>query len=294
MSKNESSFADKISEDTIIPKSTMVSERAKSDSLVSNHLTSVQPNILLRTSVFAPVGRRFSGNYKELDLSEDFRSLELCRKEGYDTVVIKGGHLNIETDFKVWCGVVFAFSKFGEKTNTITLKFGEFAKYCGYAPKRFDQNLRKQIGDSLGRIKSQTLSFKRKGQAKGVHTGLLFKAEYDEIGDKVVLMADESLWDLYSMDYQVLASMKVLAILPRAEVAQCLYLYLLSLPQNPVPVSFERLRERLQLRANTKEANRRIKTGLQKLESIGLLKGSIVYKNREAYYIIENRVKSLK
>lgn len=294
MSKNESSFADEISEGTIIPRSTMISERSKSDSLVSNHLTSVQSNILLRTGVFAPVGRRFSGKYKVLDLSEDFRSLELCRKEGYDTVVIKGVRLNIETDFKVWCGVVLSFNKFGEKTNKITLKFGEFAKYCGYASKRFDHNLRKQIGDSLGRIRSQTLSFELKGQVKGVHTGLLYKAEYDEFADKVVLMADESLWDLYSMNYQVLDSMKVLARLPRAEVAQCLYLYLLSLPQNPVPVSFGRLRERLQLQATTKEANRRIKEGLQKLESIGLLKGSIVYKNREAYYIIEDRIKSLK
>lgn len=294
MSKNESSFADEISEGTIIPRSTMVSERSKSDSLVSNHLTSVQSNILLRTGVFAPVGRRFSGKYKVLDLSEDFRSLELCRKEGYDTVVIKGVRLNIETDFKVWCGVVLSFNKFGVKTNKITLKFGEFAKYCGYASKRFDHNLRKQIGDSLGRIRSQTLSFELKGQVKGVHTGLLYKAEYDEFADKVVLMADESLWDLYSMNYQVLDSMKVLARLPRAEVAQCLYLYLLSLPQNPVPVSFGRLRERLQLQATTKEANRRIKEGLQKLESIGLLKGSIVYKNREAYYIIEDRIKSLK
>lgn len=283
-----------VSEGTVFPLSELVSDAGKAVTLTSNQHTSVQPNVLLRTGVFVPIGRRSSGNSNELDLSDDFRSLDLCQKEGYDSVVVKGERLSVETDFKVWSGLTLAFSTYGAKSNTITLKFSEFAKLCGYPTKRFDQNLRKQIGDSLGRIRSQTLSFKRKNQAKGVHTGLLLKAEYDELADKVILTADESLWDLYAMDYQVLVSMKVLAKLPRAEVAQCLYLYFLSLPQNPAPVSFKRIRERLQLRTTLKEANRRIKAGIKKLESIGFLTGQLVDKDRETFYIIESRRKSLK
>ncbi|MFA0012039.1 RepB family plasmid replication initiator protein [Vibrio parahaemolyticus] len=261
--------------------------------LTCNTSTSVQPNVLLRTGVFTPVGRRNATKYVEMDLSEDLRSLELCQKEGYDRVSVRGDKLNVETDFKVWCGIVLAFSTYGAKSNKITLKFSEFAKFCSYPSRRFDKNLRRQIGESLGRIQSQSLSFVRKGAAKGVHTGLLLKAEYDEFEDTVALMADENLWDLYRLDYQVLVSIKVLDKLPRAEVAQCLYLYFVALPERPVPVSFERLRERLQLSTSVKEANRKIKNGLQKLESIGFLSGSVVRKDGESYYIVSTRNKKL-
>ncbi|MGL4446176.1 MAG: RepB family plasmid replication initiator protein, partial [Shewanella sp.] len=118
------------------------------------------------------------------------------------------------------------------------------------------------------------MSFRRKNTEKAVHTGMLLRAMYDGEADIVELMADETLWDLYRLDYQVLVSLRVLEKLPRAEVAQCLYLYFTSLPENPHPVSFERLRERLRLETSKKEANRKIKTGIQKLESIGYLSGS--------------------
>ncbi|MDE1486983.1 protein RepA [Xenorhabdus bovienii] len=261
--------------------------------LSCNTTTSVQPNVLLRTGVFTPIGRRNSTKYVEMDLSEDLRSLELCQKEGYDRVSVRGDKLNVETDFKVWCGIVLAFSTYGEKSNKITLKFSEFAKFCAYPSRRFDKNLRRQIGESLGRIQSQSLSFLRKGATKGVHTGLLLRAEYDEFEDIVALMADENLWDLYRLDYQVLVSLKVLDKLPRAEVAQCLYLYFVALPERPIPVSFERLRERLQLNTSVKEANRKIKIGIQKLESIGFLSGNFVRKDGETYYIVDTRNKKL-
>lgn len=261
--------------------------------LTCTNTTSVQPNVLLRTGVFTPVGRRNAPKYVDMDLSDELRSLELCQKEGYDKVSVRGDKLNVETDFKVWCGIVLAFSTYGEKSNKITMKFSEFAKFCSYPSRRFDKNLRRQIGESLGRIQSQSLSFVRKGAAKGVHTGLLLKAEYDELADQVSLMADENLWDLYRLDYQVLVSIKVLDKLPRAEVAQCLYLYFVALPERPVPVSFERLRERLQLNTSVKEANRKIKNGLKKLEEIGFLSGSTVKKGGENYYIVSMRNKKL-
>lgn len=262
--------------------------------LICNSSKTVQPNILLRTGVFTPIGRRTKANYVNMDLSDELRNLELCQQEGYDEVSIKGVKLNVETDFKIWCGIVLSFSKLGGASNKITLKFSQFATYCGYPSKRFDRNLRRQIGESLGRIQSQSLSFQRKDTVKGVHTGLLSKAIFDEIEDIVILVADESLWDLYQLDYQVLVSIKILNQLPRAEVAQCLYLYFVSLPENPFPISFERLKTRLQLRTTNKEANRLIKKGIQKLENIGFVTGQFIKKNDENYYLIDNRYNKIK
>ena len=262
--------------------------------LTISSATSVQPNVLLRTGVFTPVGRRTNASdVKAQDLSNDLVNLDICQKEGYDLVTVRGQRLNIETDFKVWCGIFQTFTKSGYSPNTVKLSFSEFAKYCGYPSRRFDKNLRKQIGDSLGRIQSQSLSFRRKNTEKAVHTGMLLRAMYDGDADLVELMADETLWDLYRLDYQVLVSLRVLEKLPRAEVAQCLYLYFTSLPENPHPVSFERLRERLRLETSKKEANRKIKIGIQKLESIGYLSGSFAVKNGEQYYLIDQRYKKL-
>ncbi|WP_190321927.1 replication protein RepA [Candidatus Enterovibrio altilux] len=262
--------------------------------LVCNSSKTIQPNILLRTGVFTPIGRRSKANYVSIDLSNEFRNLELCQQEGYDDVSIKGVKLSVETDFKIWCGIILSFSELGGLSNKITLKFSQFAAYCGYPSKRFDKNLRRQIGDSLGRIQSQSLSFQRKNAVKGVHTGLLAKAVFDEVEDIVILVADESLWDLYQLDYQVLVSIKVLKQLPRAEVAQCLYLYFVSLPEKPYPISFERLKIRLQLRTTNKEANRLITKGIQKLENIGFMIGQFIKKNGKNYYLIEKRYSKLK
>tara|TARA_R110000868_G_scaffold411403_1_gene703735 strand:- start:712 stop:1644 length:933 start_codon:yes stop_codon:yes gene_type:complete len=291
--KKEVGYMEKL--DKPLPSTNTASLYSDSKHLLTvNSSTSVQPNVLLRTGVFTPVGRRTNiSDVKSQDLSQDLVSLDLCQKEGYDSVTVKGQRLNIETDFKVWCGIVLVFSKFGYSSNTVKLSFAEFAKSCGYPSRRFDKNLRRQIGESLERIQSQSLSFRRKNTEKAVHTGMLLRAMYDGDADLVELMADETLWDLYRVDYQVLVSLRVLEKLPRAEVAQCLYLYFTSLPNNPHPVSFERLRDRLRLETTKKEANRKIKAGINKLESIGYLSGYFTAKNGEQYYIIDQRHKKL-
>ena len=262
--------------------------------LVITSATSVQPNVMLRTGVFTPVGRTTDATeVKTLDLSADLISLDLCQTEGYDHVQMRGPRLNIETDFRVWCGIVFVFATQGYSANTVKLPFSEFARKCGYPSRRFDANLRRQIGDSLARIQGQKMSFRRKSAEKAVHTGMLLRAMYDGEEDVVELMADETLWDLYRLDHQVLVSLQILKMLPRAEVAQTLYLFFSSLPNNPVPVSFERLRERVRLETSDKEANRKIKQGIMKLQAIGYLSGSFLTKNRQQYYIVHGRVKQL-
>lgn len=282
----------------LIPASTLTESCVQ---LVCNERNSVQPNILLRAPVFTPAGRPPSKDFKleeeTLDVSDCLNDLELCKTEGYDQITIKGPKLNIETDFKVWCGIIFSLTKYGKDGNKIVLSFTEFAKLCGYPAKRFDKNLRIQIGNSLNRIQNQKLRFLRKGsgEAKGVATGLLLRAEYDADPkvDKIELIADESLWDLYKFDYQILVSLEVLSLLPRSEVAQSLYLYFLSLPLKPHPISFTRLRERLQLNTSDYEANRRINLALKKLRKIRFLDYSVLTKNRERYVLLEGRSNKL-
>lgn len=283
----------------LIPASTLT---ASSVQLVCNDRNSVQPNILLRAPVFTPAGRPPSeknskSEEETLDVSHCLIDLELCKTEGYDKITIQGPKLNIETDFKVWCGIIFSFTKYGKDGNKIVLSFTEFAKLCGYPAKRFDKNLRFQISNSLDRIQEQKLRFLRKSSEnpKGVSTGLVLRSEYDGDPkvDKVELLADETLWDLYRFDYQILVSLEVLSLLPRSEVAQTLYLYFLSLPLNPHPISFTRLRERLQLNTSDYEANRRISLALQKLRKIRFLDYSILTKNRERYVLLEVRSNKL-
>ena len=263
------------------------------DGMYISNEGSVQPNVLLRTAVFTPVAKSKINKCTSQDLTNELRTLEVCKKEGYDLVVLQGEKLNIETDFKVWCGVVLAFSKYGLNDNKITLKFTEFSKMCGFPTKRIDKPLRTRISLSLKRIQSQQLTLKCKDETKASYTGLLHKAFFDSSIDQVVLIADETLWDLYRIDRQVLISLKVLGKLPRAEIAQCLYLFFISLPQKPHPVSFKRLRERLCLSTSTKEANRSIKLGIEKLEGIGFISGSFVRKDSETYYLIDKRCKKL-
>lgn len=272
----------------------LINESAEPQLSCSTAMT-VQPNVLLRTGVFTPVGRTKAETSIHKDLTEELRHLEICHKEGYDRVLISGSKLNVETDFRVWCGIILAFSHYGQHSNEIELSFAEFARMCGYPARRFDAKLRRQIDSSLARIRGVNLSFQRRGQVKSTHSGLLYKAKLDENTDTVVLLADPDIWDLYTLDFKVLVSMKVLSELPRAEVAQCLYLYFLSLPADPHPISFTRMRERLQLSTPDKEANRRIKLGIEKLEDVGFVTGFYTHKegSRETYYKITSRDKRL-
>jgi len=259
--------------------------------LIPTQHTSVQPCVLLRTSIFSPRSKRKV--LESVDLSEALHDLSLVKTEGYDEIKSIGPALNVVTDWKIWCGVILAFSKLGFDTDTISMKFTDFARQCNYPSKRMDRKLRDLIVGALERIQNTNLTFKRKNGEKAVHTSLLLRAAYDVENDTIELMADKSLHDLFAFDYTVLVSLKVIDLLPRNEVAQALYLYLVALPNNPVPISFERFRERLDSPMEVKEVNRMIRKALTLLESIGFIKGSILKKGREAYYVVHRRNKKL-
>lgn len=140
---------------------------------------------------------------------------------------------------------------------------------CRFESKRFDSRLRKSISEALTRIRGKTITFTRsdsEGLQKVSVTGLLKTGELDFANDQVELEADQRLWELYQTDYTVLLRHKPINALTRKEAAQALYTFIESLPTNPVPISFKRIRDRLSLLSPVKEQNRIIKLALKQLQ----------------------------
>lgn len=266
---------------------------AISKDLFISETQTVQPNLLLRTPLFSPAVKN-KGSSHEVDYTDAFRELSIFKKEGYDSVSIEGKPLNIATDFKVWCGIAFAFAKYGFDTNEVELSFVEFVKLCGFNSRNCNSVMRSRIESSLDRLQSQQIKFKKKGATKGMVTSLVLKASFDSETDRVKLLGDSELWEVYRVDHQILVSLMVLSKLPRSESAQGIYLFLVGLPENPIPVTLQRLRERLALNMSVKESNRSIKAAISKLESIGYLCGEWVRFNGDAAYRISKRDKQLK
>ncbi|EJG1355502.1 hypothetical protein IB299_22535 [Vibrio parahaemolyticus] len=267
-----------------------------SDNLSISNSHSIQPNILIRTPLFVPIARNSNKDVSTLtkhDVSSEFRGISLYQREGYEYASIKGEKLNVRTDFRVWCGVIFAFSKYGYNTDCITMKLSEFTKFCGFSTQMLNAAFRKRIQESLERIQSQTVSMSTRDGKKATATSLLKKFIYDTDRDEILLEGDPELWELYRIDRQILISMKTLSKIPRAETAQCLYLFLASLPNDPIPVTMSRIRERLSLNMSNKEANRSIKNAIKTLEKIGYLEGKETEWNGEWAYQITDRNRAL-
>lgn len=264
--------------------------------LTVSNLATVQPVALMRLNVFVPNSRASKVDAGGIDATAELMKLEYARKEGYDNIRITGERLNMSVDFKVWVGIIHAFSKYGLQSNLIRLPFTEFAKMCRFESKRIDRRLRDSVAISLSKLRGKTIMFTKSGNdgvKKGASTGLLKTAEFDFDNDWVELEADSRLWELYQADYTVLLRHKPMVALPRKEVAQAIYTYVESLPQNPAPISFPRLRERLSLLSPIKEQNRVIKQALEQLQAIGYLQYSITKKDGEHYAIIHSRTPTL-
>ncbi|ENQ1546141.1 RepB family plasmid replication initiator protein [Salmonella enterica] len=262
--------------------------------LTVNSNNTVQPVALMRLGVFVPLNVNSRYRTCNLDATAELSKLEIAQSEGYDNIQITGPALSMDTDFKVWIGVILALSKYGLSTNKITLKFTEFARMCGYDSKRLDKTRRNVIDQSLFRLRSKGISFRRRDSSKAYHTGLLKAGGWDSKQDIVELEADEKLWELYAIDYRVLLQLHAIKALPRKEAAQALYTFIESLPRNPAPLSFERLRERLMMTSAIGEQNRIIKSALSQLQKIGYLDCSITKKGGENFVIIHKRTPKLK
>jgi hypothetical protein len=276
----------------------MIEEGAPLTTVKHGSLSTVHPNIILRTQVFTPIARNpqtKSPLGRTADVSDAMRELSFAKNEGYDKVVIYGAKLDIETDFRVWGGIALAFEKMGFQASGTVLSFKEFAALCGFPSRHINTALRERIDRSLNRIMSQVISFGRDGGQVTSKTHLLQRADYNIGSDWVRLVPDPNLWELYRIDHNILLSMELQESLRRKEVAQCLYMFIAALPKSPAPISFTRLRERVSLAASkTAEANRSITNALAELKKIGYLDYEIVTRNRERYVLIHERKKPSK
>lgn len=272
-----------------------IPEQDSGNKLKVTSLSSVQPAVLTKLGVFVPA--RIKGMMAEpIDASDDLTKLSFATSEGYTNVEITGPKLNMTTDFKIWMGIILSFSRSPQALtgNKIRLSFTEFARNCDYSNKRFDSRLRKEVRDSLVRIRSKTVTFTKAGAKKVYTTGLLKTMEFDIEANTIILEADEKLWELYRDDTIILLRKKALLALKRKEAAQVLYTFIESLPANPIPLSFERLRKRLALQSSISEQNRIIRKNLAALEEVGYLKFYYLKDGRDTKIKITHRDPHLK
>ncbi|WP_251991173.1 RepB family plasmid replication initiator protein [Escherichia coli] len=105
----------------------------------------IQPKILLRLRVFVPTlkstdkgGRK---NHR-IDATEPLSRLSIVEGEGYSQIQIYGPRLDMDSDFKSWCGIVYALSSRPlDSEGQLVLNFPEFAKFCGLTPSALINNL---------------------------------------------------------------------------------------------------------------------------------------------------------
>lgn len=260
------------------------SETQRKLSVTTN--ASVQPAVLMRLGVFVPTKKK-GVEAEPINAGSSLSQLKFAALEGYTDIVITGPRLNLSTDFKVWMGIIHAFSRSPDALsgNRITLKFTDFAKYCQYPTKRIDSRLRDDIRDSLTRIRAKTITFSKPGSTKVTITGLLQKIDFNADMNLIILEADERLWELYSEDNLTLLRKQPLTALPRKEAAQAIYTYIASLPAQPIPLSFKRLRERLMLPSRVSEQNRTIRNALSDLRKIGYLDYDIYQDDRKEFFV---------
>lgn len=259
-------------------------------STIPHHKQStVHPNLILRTPIFTPVGRTATVKGRTADLSSAMREISFARTEGYEEVKIFGSKLSIDTDFKIWTGIVRAFDTYGFQPRGLDMPFSEFAKFCGYPSSAQSSVLKARVDASLTRIMSQVITFSSGNRAHKTH--LLQSATYDIDANRIVLVPDERLWELYRIDHEILLSLDTQAALQRRETAQCLYMFIHALPSNPVPLSFSRIRSRLCLTGSEAEVNRSIVNGLTELKKIGYLDYALTPggKGKDRCVIIKNR-----
>lgn len=251
--------------------------------LLPNSKQSIQPKSLLRLGVFVPTVKDGSDPMKRghsIDATQELCRLSTLAGEGYESISIYGPRLDMDTDFKVWLGIVDALThNYLDKNGTVRLNFAEFAVSCGITTKRVDSKLKKRFGEALTRIQRTSFQFVKPSSVEGkkirIDMSLVTTSYYDEGTDEVIIRPNPDLNTLYQSDGKTRLYLKVLKTLARKESAQALYLYLVELPDNFYKIGFDRLRERLQLTSHKGAQNATIKKALEQLEEVGFLKYSI-------------------
>ena len=260
-------------------------------SLDINKSSTVQPVPLMRLGLFVPTLKstsRSKTNRKSVtDATEELVQLSIAKSEGYNDVKITGSRLDMDTDFKVWLGIVRSMAEHGVKNSALKLTFVEFMKMCGFDSRRSNQKMRDRISNSLFKLASVTLKFQN--ETKGWVTHLVKSASYDVVENIVEIEAEPKLFELYDMDRRVLLRLKAIDALPRKESAQALYTFIESLPQNPAPISMKRLRDRLNLTSSIYTQNHTVRKAMEQLKEIGYLDYTEIKRGNAVYFVVHHR-----
>ena len=123
--------------------------------LSSTSETSVQTVPLMRLGVFVPTLKstnkaiaKKSNVGSNINASDDLRHLELAKSEGFERITISGPRLDMDTDFKVWTGIISVLTDNELESNedgTISIRFTEFAMRCGFSRGRLKAEFREKI-----------------------------------------------------------------------------------------------------------------------------------------------------
>ncbi|WNK56304.1 MULTISPECIES: RepB family plasmid replication initiator protein [Pantoea] len=243
----------------------------------------IQPKVLLRLGVFVPTLKSTDkGGRKShsIDATESLSRLSIVEGEGYNQIQIYGPRLDMDTDFKVWVGIIYALSnKKLDNDDQLELNFADFAKYCGFETKRIDRQLKDRFDASLTRIARTNISFVKSVPGTDdritINMHLVESTYYDSHSGKIIIKPNSKLNTLYRVDGKTRLYLKALQKLSRKESAQALYLYLAELPPTFYRIGFDRLRERLQLTSHLGNQNATVKKALQQLKDIGFLEYSV-------------------
>ncbi|HDS8174071.1 TPA: RepB family plasmid replication initiator protein [Klebsiella pneumoniae subsp. pneumoniae] len=275
--------------------------------LSSTSETSVQTVPLMRLGVFVPALKstnkaiaKKSNVGSNINASDDLRHLELAKSEGFERITISGPRLDMDTDFKVWTGIISVLTDNELESNedgTISIRFTEFAMRCGFSRGRLKAEFREKIKDSLRKLMSNVVEFsKDRGTNIEVtkFVQLIGESTVDIGNDKVILTPSKTLKDLYVGEYKILLKLRALKALARKESAQALYTFIEALPPNPIPVSIERFRKRLSLTSRPALQNSTVRKALKQLEDIGYLEYQELKEGNKIAFQIIKRNPSLK
>ena len=251
-----------------------------------NSTSTVQP-VALFVPTLKSTGKSKANRKNVTDATEELVQLAIAKSEGYTDVKITGSRLDMDTDFKVWLGIIRSMSEYGVKSDTLELSFVEFVKMCGFDSRRSNKKMRDRISNSLFKLASVTLKFQ--SETKGWTTHLVQSAYYDINEDIVEIKAEPKLFELYHMDRRVLLRLKAIDALQRKESAQALYTYIESLPQNPAPISMKRMRDRLNLTSNVYTQNHTVRKAMEQLRDIGYLDYTEFKRGRATYFSVHYR-----
>ena len=247
----------------------------------------IQPKVLLRLGVFVPTLKSTDkGGRKShhIDATEPLSRLSIVEGEGYSQIQIYGPRLDMDTDFKSWCGIVYALSNRPlDSEGQLELNFPEFAKFCGFDTKRIDKQLKERFDASLTRIARTNISFIKKIPGTDdqitINMHLVESTYYASSTGKIIIKPNSKLNTLYRVDGKTRLYLKTLQTLASKESAQALYLYLAELPSTFYRIGFDRLRGRLQLSSHLGNQNATVKKALGQLKEIGFLEYSIDKEN---------------